>query len=319
MSKCLNDRYGMNSQNDDRSVLCKLLTRENEHQRCQNVNCKNCATTAGQSDRLVEHTCERNPAKIGCGDCSKCTKVEVSKAKRVNLSLNREEQGSTSNKKFRISDVNTETVNIISVIDVLKEKEMLSGSKLTGSDNVLPSEKSKSPVECPDLSGNIPVAKNEFITPITEEKNQHPSTVPDVEREIGSRKGMPLQKAADDDQKTCADICSEYSATSVSQISADYMTAQESQDISNTIDRPFVKLGEIQNTSTNDVLGSRMLMTYLARKDFLERQKLMLLAVRENIDKQRKRVLEYYDSETVGIDRQLLAVNEELLQVYRQV
>lgn len=94
------------------------------------------------------------------------------------------------------------------------------------------------------------------------------------------------------------------------------MSVPSTQDHDNKNDHPFVKPGEFQNTSTNDMVGSRVLMS---EKGFLERQKLMFLAVRENIEKQRKHYLEYFESETLSINRQIQAVDEELLLVYKQV
>lgn len=295
MSECksVNERYGEISQNDDRSLLQKLLTRNEKRE--QNVNCE--IGTAEQ---------KTNNVKLGCGDCSTCKKVEAPKAKRVNLSLNREEQGHC-NKKCKLSD-ETEKIKIISVIDVVNGKELGDDSKVTVSDNVLGAE---NPKECPDLSG----PNHEFRTPITE-KHQLPSMLPE-QCDIGVRKSVSLHNSTILSQTTL-DICNEYSQISVSQSSSRFID-QESQD-TGVLDRPFVNSEEeVQNTSTHDMGGCRMLMSYLARKDFLERQKLMFLAVRENIEKQRKHFMEYYDSEIEGIDRQLVAVNAELLQVYKQV
>lgn len=125
MSEYVNERYGVVSQNDDRSVLAKLLTRDDNRPGVQNENC----TIAGQTDRLAEQN--NKNVKLGCGDCNKCTKE--SKAKRVNLSLNREEQGQT-NKKCKFSD-ETEKIKIISVVDIVNGKEL--GSKVTVADNVV--------------------------------------------------------------------------------------------------------------------------------------------------------------------------------------
>lgn len=291
------ERVYIDESSEPRTELEKLLTRDEINPGRQIVNSRNC-----KNDRLAEDKNEVENVKLGCGDCTNCQQPGVSKFKRLNMSLKSEE--SQNFKKAKISDERTsEKIKILSVFDVgapNKCEEKIS-------DNVLVSERSKLGADCLDLSGIVPL-------------QQVPSTLADEDGDVEKFKYSPLQKSTFITQKTRVDICTENSRVSVSQSSSKYMSLPNTQDSGNKNDVPFVKVGEFQNTATHEgVAGSRMLMSILARKDFLERQKLMFLAVLENIEKQRKHQLEYFDAETVSVKRQIQAVNEELLLVYKQV
>lgn len=112
--------------------------------------------------------------KLGCGDCTNCSKQPgVSKVKRLNMSLKRED--SPNSEKCKISDErNTEKLKILSVFDV----GVANKSEVKIPDNVIFSENPTSPLDCLDLSGIVPL--------------QVPATWPDEDGDVENLKCLPV-------------------------------------------------------------------------------------------------------------------------------